>query len=86
MSIYGNELDLDILIQKYPSFIFNCCWYFNMKEISYDMMLKYKEEKEEKVDDKEIKNYSNKSINKIAQNKKKRKARFISLEIEKTNE
>jgi len=86
MSIYGNELDLDILIQKYPSFLFNCCWYFNMKGISYDMMLKYKEEKEEKVDDSKIKSDSNKNIDKITQNKKKRKTRFISLEIEKTNE
>ena len=83
MSIYGNELDLDILISKYPSFIFNCCWYFNIKGISYDMMLKYKEEK---GDNKEIKNDSNKNIDKITQNKKKRKPRFISLEIEKTNE
>ena len=83
MSIYGNELDLNILIQKYPSFIFNCCWYFNIKGISYDMMLKYKEEK---GDDKEIKKDSNKNIDKITQNKKKRKPRFISLEIEKTNE
>ena len=47
------------------------------------MMLKYKEEK---GDDKEIKNDSNKNIDKITPSKKKRKPRFISLEIEKTNE
>lgn len=82
MNIYGNELDLDILIQKYPSFIFSCCWYFNIKGISYDMMLKYKEEN----GDEKIKNDNNNKIDKITPIKKKRKARFISLEIEKTNE
>ena len=72
-NIYGNELNLDELREKYSVFLYNCCWYFNLKGISYDMMLIYKEEK--------------KNINdKISKNKKKRKSRFVSLEIEKTNE
>ena len=72
MNLYGNELNLDVIREKYNSFLCNCCWYFNIKGISYDMMLKYKDE--------------NKENDKIEQNKKKRKARFVSLEIEKTNE
>ena len=75
LRIYGNELNLDDLRDKNFDFLYNCCWYFNMKGISYDMMLKYKEE-ESNVKPNELKIY----------NRKKRKARFSSLEIEKTNE
>ena len=73
INIYGNQLDLDELREKYCGFLYNCCWYFNLKGISYDMMLKYKKEKDNIND-------------KIAQNKKKRKSKFVSLEIEKTND
>jgi hypothetical protein len=79
LRIYGNELNLDDLRDKNFDFLFNCCWYFNMKGISYDMMLKYKEEK----NDNDL--IGNDNGNKIY-NKKKRKSRFVSLEIEKTNE
>ena len=70
MNIYGNELNLEILREKYSNFLYGCCWYFNLKSISSDMMLKYKKKKEET----------------IIKNKKIRKSRFVSLEIEKTNE
>ena len=77
MNIYGNEVNLDALREKYLSFLYGCCWYFKLKNLSSDMMFKYKRKKEE------IFNKKEETINK---NKKKRKARFISLEIEKTNE
>ena len=73
LNVYGNELNLDDLKDKYFSFLSNCCWYFNLKGISYDMMLKYKEINKNKNDS-------------LIQNKKKRKAKFVALEIEKTNE
>ena len=73
LNIYGNELNLDDLRNKYFSFLCNSCWYFNLKGISYDMMLKYKE--------------INKNKNELViPNKKKRKTKFVALEIEKTNE
>ena len=71
MNNYGNELDLDELREKHFNFLYNCCWYFRIKGISYDMMLKYKQE--------------NNNINNNA-TKKKRKTKFVALEIEKTNE
>ena len=71
MNYYGNELDLDDLREKNFNFLYNCCWYFGIKGISYDMMLKYKQE--------------NNNINNNT-TQKKRKAKFVSLEIEKTNE
>ena len=73
LNIYGNELNLDELKAKYSNFLYNCCWYFNIKAISYDMMLLYKKENQNIIN------------GKIAKNKKKRKSRFVSLEIEKTN-
>ena len=76
LKIYGNELNLDDLRDKNSDFLFNCCWYFNLLGISYDMMLKYKEENKNNVLQKDN----------IIQKKKKRKARFTTLEIEKTNE
>ena len=38
---YGNKIDLDDLRNKYKDFFFNCIWYFGLKGISYEMMLKY---------------------------------------------
>ena len=75
MNIYGNNLNLDDLRDKYFNFLYNCCWYFNLKGISYDMMLKYKEGND---------NDSIQKQNNIKK-KKKRKAKFVALEIVKTS-
>ena len=76
LNVYGTKLNLDELREKNEAFLYNCCWYFNINAISYNMMFKYKN--------------SNKSNNikrdDITQNKKGRKKRFTSLEIIKTNE
>ena len=42
LKIYGTKMDLDDLRNKYKDFFWNCVWYFGLKGLSYDMMLKYK--------------------------------------------
>jgi hypothetical protein len=76
MNHYGNELNLDSLRDKYNAFLYNCCWYFNIMGISYNMMLKYKNDNKINSTKKE----------ETAQNTRKRKARFTALQIIKTNE
>jgi hypothetical protein len=39
---YGSKMDMDDLRNKYKDFFWNCIWYFGLKGLSYDMMLKYK--------------------------------------------
>ena len=39
---YGNKMNMDDLRIKYKDFFWNCIWYFRLKGISFDMMLKYK--------------------------------------------
>ena len=42
IKIYGNKINMDDLRSKYKDFFWNCIWYFGLKGLSYDMMLKYK--------------------------------------------
>ena len=42
LKIYGNKINMDDLRNKYKDFFWNCIWYFGLKGLSYDMMLKYK--------------------------------------------
>ena len=42
ISNYGSKMDMDDLRSKYKDFFWNCIWYFGLKGLSYDMMLKYK--------------------------------------------
>lgn len=39
---YGNRISMDELRNKYKDFFWNCIWYFGLKGLSYDMILKYK--------------------------------------------
>ena len=41
---YGNKLSLDKLRIKYKDFYWNCIWYFGSQGLSYDMLLKYKDD------------------------------------------
>ena len=75
---YGNSIPLDELRIKYKDFFWNCIWYFGSQGLSYDMLLKYKDDKsdsalnEEKPTEKKVKK------KKIVQ---KHKKRFENLEI-----
>ena len=42
IKIYGTKMNMDDLRTKYKDFFWNCVWYFGLKGLSYDMMLKYK--------------------------------------------
>ena len=42
IKLYGHKLNIDDLRIKYKEFFWNCIWYFGIKGLSYDMMLKYK--------------------------------------------
>jgi hypothetical protein len=42
IKIYGTKLIMDDLRTKYRDFFWNCIWYFGLKGLSYDMLLKYK--------------------------------------------
>ena len=42
VKIYGNKMNMDDLRNKYKDFFWNCIWYFGLKGLSYDMLLKYK--------------------------------------------
>ena len=42
IKIYGTKMNMDDLRTKYKDFFWNCIWYFGLKGLSYDMMLKYK--------------------------------------------
>ena len=68
IQIYGNKISLDELKEKYKDFYWNLIWYFRIQGLSYDMLLKYK-------DDSNLSNEINANIN----NKKKRK--FNCLQI-----
>jgi len=39
---YGSKMNMDDLRNNYKDFFWNCIWYFGLKGLSYDMMLKYK--------------------------------------------
>ena len=39
---YGNKINIEELRSNYKDFFWNCIWYFGLKGLSYDMMLKYK--------------------------------------------
>ena len=39
---YGNKVDMDELRSEYKDFFWNCIWFFGLKGLSYDMLLKYK--------------------------------------------
>ena len=43
---YGNKISLDELRIKYKDFYWNCIWYFGSQGLSYDMLLKYKDDLE----------------------------------------
>ena len=59
---YGNKISLDELREKYKDFYWNLIWYFRIQGLSYDMLLKYK-------DDSNLSNEVNIKIN----NKNKKK-------------
>ena len=65
---YGDKVELEVLRKKYSNFFWNCLWYFGLKGLSYDMMLKYK-----------FINYYNTSTE-----KKPKKRKFKILEVQKT--
>ena len=44
MQKYGNKISLDELRIKYKDFYWNCIWYFGSQGLSYDMLLKYKDD------------------------------------------
>ena len=66
---YGSKMNMDDLRNKYKDFFWNCIWYFRLKGLSFDMMLKYK-----------FINYY--SVINDNQNKKKS---FIGLEFQRQN-
>ena len=68
---YGNKISLDELRIKYKDFYWNCIWYFGSQGLSYDMLLKYKDEKNQKEKNKKI--------------IKKRKQKFDCLQISNNN-
>ena len=39
---YGNKINIEDLRSNYKDFFWNCIWYFGLKGLSYDMILKYK--------------------------------------------
>ena len=69
IEIYGNKISLDELREKYKDFYWNLIWYFRIQGLSYDMLLKYK-------DDSNLSNEVNIKIN----NKNKKK-KFDCLQI-----
>ena len=69
---YGSKMNMDDLRSKYKDFFWNCIWYFRLKGLSFDMMLKYKF----------INYYSVANDNKNNQNKKRS---FIGLEFQRQN-
>ena len=69
---YGSKMNMDDLRSKYKDFFWNCIWYFRLKGLSFDMMLKYKF----------INYYSVVNDNKNTQNKKRS---FIGLEFQRQN-
>ena len=69
---YGSKMNMDDLRNKYKDFFWNCIWYFRLKGLSFDMMLKYKF----------ISYYSVANDNKNNQNKKKT---FIGLAFQRQN-
>jgi len=70
IQIYGNKISLDELREKYKDFYWNLIWYFRIQGLSYDMLLKYK-------DDSNLSNEINTNIN----NKNKKKRKFNCLQI-----
>ena len=69
---YGSKMNMDDLRSKYKDFFWNCIWYFRLKGLSFDMMLKYKF----------INYYSVANDNKNNQNKKRS---FIGLVFQRQN-
>lgn len=67
MKKYGTKISLDVLKEEYLDFYWNCILYFSLSGYSYDMLIKYKrqnEEKEEKKGNNEFKiktNFSNRN-------------------------
>ena len=42
VKVYGTKMNMEDFRSKYKDFFWNCIWYFGLKGLSYDMMLKYK--------------------------------------------
>ena len=42
IKLYGTKMNMEDFRSKYKDFFWNCIWYFGLKGLSYDMMLKYK--------------------------------------------
>ena len=89
---YGNRMPLDELRTKYKDFYWNCIWYFGSQGLSYDMLLKYRDDKtilyeeiNNEKDKKEKETSKQKEREKIKNKCKKRKKRFECLEISHNN-
>ena len=78
---YGNRIPLDELRIKYKDFFWNCIWYFGSQGLSYDMLLKYKDDKSISMLYEEL-HKEKKIIKKLV---KKHKKRFENLEISNAN-
>ena len=48
---YGTKIDIDVLREEYSDFYWNCILYFYLHGYSYDMLIKYKENKKENKKD-----------------------------------
>ena len=81
---YGNKISLDEMRIKYKDFYWNCIWYFGTQGLSYDMLLKYKDDKNILYED-ITSDIKEKNQNIIQKKKKKRKNKFDCLEISKND-
>ena len=85
---YGNQIPIDELRTKYKDFYWNCIWYFWTQGLSYDILLKYKNDIDvspEKIINTKNDNNKDNENEKNKKKKKKRKLRFNNLEISNNN-
>jgi hypothetical protein len=65
IEIYGNKISLDELREKYKDFYWNLIWYFRIQGLSYDMLLKYKDDSNVSKEINTKTNYKNKKNRKF---------------------
>ena len=84
MKNYGTKIDLDVLKNEYPDFYWNCILYFSFYKYSFDMLIKYKNEK--KYENKTPINNNQKEKNIFRSNSKNnvnnKKKGFFNLSIQ----
>lgn len=76
---YGYELDPEVLKEKYPSYLYSVIWFSFVKGINFDLLLKYKKGENKKILAEIEKQKEAEAL------KKKRKAKFVALQITKEN-